>query len=55
MFKLDISLFDFLYKYCKSLGNAFGYGAFEGLVLYSTVILLGITATLDKRKQKNDS
>lgn len=55
MFNLDIILFDFLYKHCRSLGNAFGYGSFEGLVLYSTVVLLGITATLDKRKKKNDS
>ena len=42
MFNLDIQLFNFIYSSCKSLGNTFGYGAFEGLVMYTGIIMLGI-------------
>lgn len=49
MFNLDIGLFSFLYEHCKSLGNAFGFGAFEGLILYASVILLTVTTVTNKK------
>lgn len=52
MFNLDIKLFSFLYSYCKSLGNIFGYGAFEGLVMYAGVILLGVIKATEKKINK---
>ncbi len=49
MFDLDIRLFNYIYSNCKVLGNAFGFGAFEGFVLYSSTILMVITTTLSKK------
>lgn len=34
MFKLDSIFFSFIFNSCKTLGNTFGYGAFEGAVIY---------------------
>ncbi|MCE5221648.1 MAG: hypothetical protein LLF98_10400 [Clostridium sp.] len=52
MFDLDIKLFSLLYSCCKSLGNIFGFGAFEGMIMYSSVILLGITEVTNSKKVK---
>ena len=52
MFDLDIQLFNFIYSSCKSLGNTFGYGAFEGLVMYAGLITLGIIKGKGLSKKK---
>lgn len=49
MFDLDIRLFSCVYTNCKELGNAFGFGAFEGFVLYAGTILMVITTALNKK------
>lgn len=49
MFDLDIRLFNYIYTNCKSLGQAFGFGAFEGFVLYSSTILMAITTAISKK------
>ncbi|NMF04592.1 hypothetical protein ACUH7Y_09735 [Clostridium beijerinckii] len=52
MFNLDIQLFNIIYSNCRHLGGAFGYGAFEGLVLYSSVIALAIVKVTDSKSKK---
>lgn len=52
MFNLDIALFNYLYNACKSLGGVFGYGAFEGLVAYAGIILLGFNVATKKERKK---
>lgn len=52
MFNLDIQLLNFIYSSCKSLGNTFGYGAFEGLVMYAGLITLGIIKGKGLSKKK---
>lgn len=49
MFDLDIRLFNYIYTNCKQLGSAFGFGAFEGFVLYSSTILMIITTAISKK------
>lgn len=58
MFDLDIRIFTFFYNKCYHLGRTFGFGAFEGMVLYAYIILLPITTAMDKKnkaKAKKDS
>lgn len=45
-------MFDFLYHHCYRLGSAFGFGAFEGFVLYLGTIALAITTVMDSKKAK---
>ncbi|WP_205448236.1 hypothetical protein [Clostridium botulinum] len=52
MFDLDIRLFSCIYTNCKALGNVFGFGAFEGFVIYSGIILIVITEVMSKRSKK---
>ncbi|WP_238899388.1 hypothetical protein [Clostridium sp. YIM B02500] len=52
MFNLDLQLFNFIYSNCKHLGGAFGYGAFEGFVLYGSVIALAIVKVTDINYKK---
>lgn len=52
MFSLDFRLFNVIYEHCYKLGSSFGYGAFEGLVLYASVIMLGITTITNKKGEK---
>lgn len=52
MFNLDLQFFNFIYSNCKHLGGAFGYGTFEGLVLYSSVIALAIVKVTDINNSK---
>lgn len=52
MFNLDLQLFNFIYSNCKHLGGAFGYGAFEGFVLYGSVIALAIVKVTDSKSKK---
>lgn len=52
MFNLDIRLFNYIYNNCKSLGSTFGFGAFEGLVMYSSLILLAIVKVREGNNKK---
>jgi hypothetical protein len=38
LFGTDISVFNMIYRQCKIAGSAFGYGAFEGFVMYTGII-----------------
>lgn len=49
MFKLDLELCNFIYRNCKALGNTFGYGAAEGLVIYSGIITATIMKVINKK------
>lgn len=51
MFDLDIRLFNYIYTNCKSLGQAFGFGAFEGFILYTGTILMVITTAISKKEK----
>lgn len=52
MFDLDIALFKFIYRNCRHLGGIFGFGAFEGFVMYSSSILLAIVKAYEVKKVK---
>ena len=48
---LDIRLFNVIYTNCRSLGGIFGFSWFEGLVMYSSLVLLGIIKATEKVKK----
>lgn len=50
MFNLDIRIFNLIYQQCKSLGDAFYMGAFEGFIMYSSLIALAIVKVGEKKK-----
>ena len=50
MFNLDFRLFNAIYEHCYRLGSSFGYGAFEGLVLYASVISLAVITVASNKK-----
>lgn len=52
MFNLDIQLFNYLYHQCRELGSAFGFGAFEGMILYTAFATWGITSVINAKKAK---
>lgn len=52
LFRTDISIFNLIYQQCKTLGDAFFMGAFEGFVIYSGLIILAIVKVGEK---KNDN
>lgn len=54
MFDLDLRVFTFCYNQCRNLGKSFGFGAFEGMVLYVGIILLPITSAMDKKKKARE-
>jgi hypothetical protein len=54
MFKVDILLINFIYRNCKALGNVFGYGATEGLVIYVGLVTATVISVINK-KVKNAS
>lgn len=45
-------MFSLIYEQCYILGHAIGFGAFEGLILYASVIMLGITTITNKKGEK---
>ena len=51
MFKLDIELVRFVYNSCDSLGKCFGFGAMEGLCMYSGLIVCGVLSGLNMGKR----
>jgi integral membrane sensor domain MASE1 len=52
MFNLDLRLFNIIYTHCKVLGSAFGFGAFEGAVIYCSIILLAIIKVKESKAKK---
>lgn len=52
MFNLDLKVFYYLYDNCRVLGSAFGFGAFEGFVMYASVITLAIVKVNEAKKVK---
>ena len=52
MFDLDIAIFEFIYNSCMRLGRAFGYGAFEGFIIYFIIVAGSTIAVIEKRRGK---
>ena len=52
MFDLDIRVFNSIYYQCNQLGSLFGFGAFEGLVMYGSLILLAVIKVSEAKKVK---
>lgn len=50
LFRTDLNLFNLIYQQCKSLGNVFYMGAFEGFVMYASIITLAIVKVGEKKK-----
>lgn len=50
MFKLDIEVFNFIYNICKSFGNCFMLGAFEGAVLLGGSVTATILTYMNPKK-----
>lgn len=50
MFDFDIRIFNVVYEQCKSLGQVFCMGAFEGFVMYSSLLVLAIVKVGEKKK-----
>ncbi|MDS0525443.1 hypothetical protein NNC19_07115 [Clostridium sp. SHJSY1] len=49
MFKYDLVVINWIYNNCKMLGNVFGYGAFEGFIIYTGIIIVAVTSVINKR------
>lgn len=47
-----LKLFYFIYNYCRTAGRIFGFGAFEGFVLYAGIIVWGISEAAKKKVKK---
>lgn len=41
-----------IYEHCKILGNVFGYGALEGFIIYSGVIVWGVLVGINSSCKK---
>lgn len=52
MFDLDLKIFSFIYSNCRSLGRVFYLGAFEGFVMYSSLILLAVVKVKESNSKK---
>ena len=53
MFDLDLQVFNYLYNTCKILGKTFGYGAFEGFIMYLGIIVLAVLKGIEISKRKS--
>lgn len=45
-------MFDIIYNSCKTLGSVFGFGALEGFIIYSGIIVYGILRATEGNKDK---
>ena len=54
MFKLDLALWNFLYGHCRSLGNAFCLGAFEGFIIYLGAMVYAVQFGLKSKVSKKN-
>ncbi len=51
MFSLDMKVFNYIYSNCRQIGNIFGYGAFEGFIMYSGLISIGLLKLLETARK----
>lgn len=55
MFKLDSFVLTLLYNQCKTIGTSIGFGAFEGFVVYFSIVTLAVlkgTSNINIKKVK---
>lgn len=52
MFRLDSIVFTLLYNQCRNLGNSLGFGAFEGAVIYFSILTLAVFKGLNINNTK---
>ncbi|WP_164472557.1 hypothetical protein [Clostridium perfringens] len=45
-------MFDIIYNSCKTLGSVFGFGAFDGAIIYSCIVAYGIFRATGSNKDK---
>lgn len=45
-------MINFIYEHCYALGNAFGYGTLEGLIIYSGTIAWGVLVGINSSCKK---
>ena len=51
MFDLDLALYAFLYRSCAKLGDVFGFGAWEGFIIYAGIITLAVLKGIEISKK----
>lgn len=44
-------MFDIIYNSCKTLGSVFGFGAFEGFIIYAGVVTYGFLRVTGSNKE----
>lgn len=45
-------MFDIIYNACKTLGSIFGFGAFEGFIIYAGIVSYGVLRATEGNKAK---
>lgn len=45
-------MIDIIYNSCKTLGSIFGFGAFEGFIIYSGIIVYGCFKASSQKDKK---
>lgn len=50
LFRTDIRIFNLVYEQCKCLGQVFCLGAFEGFVMYASIVALAIVKVGEHKK-----
>ncbi|HGH1666583.1 hypothetical protein QTI60_05620 [Clostridium perfringens] len=45
-------MLDIIYNSCKDLGSVFGFGAFEGFIIYSGIVVYGCLKASNKKNNK---
>ena len=47
---MDSIIYNFIHTHCNNLGKALGYGALEGFITYTGLIMLGVLKGLEIKK-----
>lgn len=50
LFRTDVRIFNLVYEQCKCLGQVFCLGAFEGFVMYASIVALAIVKVGEHKK-----
>ena len=50
-----LNMFKFIYDICKTTGWAFGFGAFEGAIIYFGIIISGYLMVVNKKDNNSIS
>ncbi|MBD7909723.1 MULTISPECIES: hypothetical protein [Clostridium] len=53
MFRLDLLVYNFIFNNCQALGNVFGFGAFEGFIIYAGVITVAVMKIFNDNIKKD--